>query len=441
LADYWQVISNTPGLQGGFIWEFKDHGLRQKLTDSKTRLAVGGDFGDEPNDRSFVADGLVSSECEPHPAMNEVAWVYRPITSEIKKINGQNKVLVTNRQSFIGTDNYVASFELLVDGTVAMHGNLPKWKVDARASKLFALPCRVVAPSKSEVYLNIFWRLKRDNWFAPRNHCVAWDQLELKRKPKAVINAAKRRNAERFNGTSEFEKLLVSPVELFLWRAPIDNDGYKLMPELFDKQGTGSKAMQTWRDLGLDRRVAEDLVKHNMMREVRADGREIDFFHRVVVPKSLDDLPRVGVRFSLHEDFDKIRWYGRGPFENYPDRKSGSMLGEWTAKPDLPPYLVPQEFGLRTEMRWVEFASSKSAKVVRIEILQPSSMHFSATNFAAHDLFAAENQCDLKPRQELIVHLDVAHRGLGTASCGPDVLEKYRIKSGTFSFAYRVAVR
>jgi beta-galactosidase len=253
------------------------------------------------------------------------------------------------------------------------------------------------------------------------------------------LKRAQRNSAE--NKSFEFEKLLVSPVELFLWRAPIDNDGYKLMPELFEKQGTGSKAMQTWRERGLDRQSAEDLVKHEVLREVRADGREIDFFHRVVVPKSLDDLPRVGVQFSLQDGFNKIKWFGRGPFENYPDRKSGSILGEWTAKPDAPPYLVPQEFGLRTDMRWVEFISAKSNKIVRIEILQPSSMHFSATNFSAHDLFVAENQCDLKPRQELIVHLDVAHRGLGTASCGPDVLESYRIKSGTFSFAYRVTVR
>ena len=441
LADYWQVISNTPGLQGGFIWEFKDHGLRQKLTDSKTRLAVGGDFGDQPNDRSFVADGLVSSDCEPHPAMHEVAWVYRPITNEIKKIKSQVKILVTNRQSFVGTENYLACFELLVDGVVTASGNLPNWKVNARSSKLFALPCRVVAPTKSEVHLNIFWRPKKDSWFASRNHCVAWDQLELKRKPKAVLKVARRNSAKNTVGSSEFEKLLVSPVELFLWRAPIDNDGYKLMPELFEKQGTGSKAMQTWRNLGLDRQSAEDLVKHEMLRDVRAGGGEVDFFHHVVVPKSLDDLPRVGVRFSLPEGFDKIRWFGRGPFENYPDRNSGSMLCEWAAKPDAPPYLVPQEFGLRTDMRWVEFTSTKSNQIVQIEILQPSSMHFSATNFSAHDLFAAENQCDLKPRKELIVHLDVAHRGLGTASCGPEVLENYRIKSGKFSFAYRVTVR
>ena len=169
-------------------------------------------------------------------------------------------------------------------------------------------------------------------------------------------------------------------------------------------------------------------------------SRTIIFEHRVVVPKSLDDLPRIGVQFSLPGGFDSIRWFGRGPGENYPDRNSGSMLGEWTAVPDAPPYLVPQEFGLRTDMRWLELKSSSSKQVVRIEVLQPSSMHFSATNYSAHDLFAAENLVDLQPRQELIVHLDVAHRGLGTASCGPDVLKKYRLQSGKYLFSYRVIV-
>lgn len=440
LADYWQVISNTPGLQGGFIWEFKDHGLRQKFGVDKTRLAVGGDFGDQPNDRSFVADGLVSSDCEPHPAMQEVAWVYRPITAKAKKIKGRTKILVMNRQSFVGTESYVASFELLVNGVVTARGKLPTWKLSPRSSKLFALPCPVVAPTKSEVHLNILWQLKRDEWFAPKNHFVAWDQIELQRKPRAKPKPSSRGARKNLSSVSKFERLLVSPVELFLWRAPVDNDGYKLMPELFEKQGTGSKAMQTWHKLGLDQVDAESLVDHKVLREISADGRVTEFVHRVVVTRSLEDLPRVGVRFSLPVGFDLITWFGRGPYENYPDRKSGSMLGEWTAKPDLPPYLIPQEFGLRTDTRWLELKSSSSKQIVRIEVLQPSSMHFSATNYSAHDLFVAENQCDLKPRQELFVHLDVAHRGLGTASCGPDVLEEYRLRSGTYSFAYRVTV-
>ena len=440
LADYWQVISNTPGLQGGFIWEFKDHGLRQKFGADKKRLAVGGDFGDQPNDRSFVADGLVSSDCEPHPAMQEVAWVYRPITAKAKKIKGRTKILVMNRQSFVGTESYVASFELLVNGVVTARGKLPTWKLSPRSSKLFALPCPVVAPTKSEVHLNILWQLKRDEWFAPKNHFVAWDQIELQRKPRAKPKPSSRGARKNLSSVSKFERLLVSPVELFLWRAPVDNDGYKLMPELFEKQGTGSKAMQTWHKLGLDQVDAESLVDHKVLREISADGRVTEFVHRVVVTRSLEDLPRVGVRFSLPVGFDLITWFGRGPYENYPDRKSGSMLGEWTAKPDLPPYLIPQEFGLRTDTRWLELKSSSSKQIVRIEVLQPSSMHFSATNYSAHDLFVAENQCDLKPRQELFVHLDVAHRGLGTASCGPDVLEEYRLRSGTYSFAYRVTV-
>ncbi len=372
--------------------------------------------------------------------MQEVAWVYRPITAEAKKIKGRMKILVMNRQSFVGTESYVASFELLVNGVVTARGKLPTWKLSARSSKLFALPCPVVAPTKSEVHLNILWQLKRDEWFAPKNHCVAWDQIELQRKPRAKSKPSSRGARKNLSSVSNFERLLVSPVELFLWRAPVDNDGYKLMPELSEKQGTGSKAMQTWRKLGLDQVDAESLVDHKVLREVSADGRVTEFVHRVVVTRSLEDLPRVGVRFSLPVGFDSITWFGRGPYENYPDRKSGSMLGEWTAKPDLPPYLIPQEFGLRTDTRWLELKSSSSKQIVRIEVLQPSSMHFSATNYSAHDLFAAENQCDLKPRQELFVHLDVAHRGLGTASCGPDVLEEYRLRSGTYSFAYRVTV-
>lgn len=446
LADYWRVISNTPGLQGGFIWEFKDHGLRQQV-DGKMRLAVGGDFGDEPNDRSFVADGLVSSDCEPHPAMHEVAWVYRPITAEARKIGSRTKILVTNRQSFVGTKKYLASFELLVDGVVTKRGTLPAWSVAERSSKLFELPCRVVASKQSEVHLNIFWRLKREHWYAPKNHCEAWDQVELQQKPRAKPHAkqsatsrVKKTTGKTNKNLSKFENMLIRPLELCLWRSPVDNDGYKLMPELFEKQGTGSQAMQIWHKLGVDNDEPENLVNHNVEREVSADGREVVFAHRIVVPKSLKDLPRVGVQFSLPVGFDRVRWFGRGPYENYPDRNSGSMLGEWVSPPDSPPYLVPQEFGLRTDVRWLELRSSSPRQKVRIEVVQPSVMHFSATNYSAHDLFVAENVSDLVPRKELIVHLDVAHRGLGTASCGPDVLEKYRLNSGEYLFSFRVTV-
>ena len=440
LADYWNVITTTPGLQGGFIWEFKDHGLRQQTSQSGSRLAVGGDFGDQPNDRSFVADGLVSSDCEPHPAMQEVAWVYRPITAEIKKVKTQTKILITNRQSFIGLENYVGTYELMVNGKIVRRRGLPKFILKPRGSKVISLPTNIDVEKHDEVHLSIFWRTKKDSWFAPKSHLVAWDQLTLKKSSGAKTKIMPATKSTSKNGDSQFSKLLLSPLELCVWRSPVDNDGYKLMPDLLEKQGTGGQALRNWQKMKIDAANPETLVKHFVERSVSEDGASLIMSHHVAVPTQLEDLPRIGVRFSLPASFDQVKWFGRGPGENYPDRNCGSILGEWSSQPDNNPYLVPQEFGLRTDMRWVKFISTKLGKTVFVEILQPHAMHFSATNFSAEDLFAAENHADLKPRDELVVHLDVAHRGLGTASCGPDVLPKYRLKTGKYSFAYKVTV-
>jgi beta-galactosidase len=182
------------------------------------------------------------------------------------------------------------------------------------------------------------------------------------------------------------------------------------------------------------------LVDHRVDRSVSEDGRAVVYRHRVHVPAALADLPRIGVRFSLPGRFRDLRWFGRGPHESYPDRNASAMLGEWTGVPDLPPYLVPQEFGLRTDTRWLECTDSESGDVLRVDVLEPTALHMSATNYRAEDLFAAANEADLWPRDELIVHLDVAHRGLGTASCGPDVLPQYRLTAGDYSFSYRLSL-
>jgi beta-galactosidase len=102
---------------------------------------------------------------------------------------------------------------------------------------------------------------------------------------------------------------------------------------------------------------------------------------------------------------------------------------------------VPQEFGLRTDCRWFEFVKSGTGEVVRLDVLQPTTMHVSATRFTAHDLFAARHETDIKPRKTLVVHVDVAHRGVGTASCGPDIREQYRVPTGKHTFSYRLSAK
>jgi beta-galactosidase len=434
LADYWQTITTTPGLQGGFIWEFKDHGLRQELPDGTVRLAYGGDFGDKPNDGNFVADGLISADLEPHPAMREVAWVYRPVTVKVRGSGRSRALHITNRRSFIGLEDLAAHWELLVGGEVTKRGRLQMPKVGPDETVTVPIPC-AMPTGHGEVQLSVRWHSRHDAWWAPKDHLVAWDQVEL----RAARPAPAMRGGSN-KASAAIDDLFVLPVEVALWRAPTDNDGFKLMPALSERLGVGGQALRLWREAGIDVTPADELVDHRCQRVVSEDGSEVVYRHRIRVPDDLVDLPRVGVRFSLPGRFRGLRWFGRGPHENYPDRNASAMLGVWDGIPDTPPYLVPQEFGLRTDTRWLECTDPITGEVVRVDVLDPIALHVSAINYRAEDLYAAANQVELWPRDELVIHLDVAHRGLGTASCGPDVLPQYRLQAGEFKFSYRLTL-
>ncbi len=441
LADYWDVITDTPGLQGGFIWEWKDHGLLTTLPSGKRGFAYGGQFGDVPNDGNFVADGLMSADLQPHPGVQEVAWVYRPVVCEL----GRNRTTlrITNRRGFTDLSDLVATWELLLAGEVAASGSFggadgtdlarlgPGSTVDV------ALPCSV--PDADDVSLSICWTQRRASAWAEAGHRVAWDQIELR--GAASPAAASIPIGSPANDVAARRELGIRGTgpELVLFRAPVDNDGFKLLPDLGRRIGVGGDGLRHWIEAGLDRTSADELVAHEHSVTVDPDGGFIHQ-HSVVVPDEIDDVARLGVSFELRPGFDRLRWYGRGPLENYPDRNRGAVLGVWEAGVDDSPYLVPQEFGLRTDCRWFEFIEPATGTVVRLDVLDPVSMHVSATRSTTEDLYAAGHETDLQPRRTLVVHADVAHRGLGTGSCGPDVLDRYRLRPGTYHFTYRLSV-
>lgn len=417
LADYWDAITATHGLQGGFLWEWKDHGLRQRLPDGTVRLAYGGQFGESPHDGNFVADGLMSSDLEPHPAMREVAWVYRPVTVE----RARGGVRIANRRAFTDLRDLRATWELAVDDEVVERGTLRVPTVAPGDRAVVELPC-----AGRRGTLTVRWTTRRETWFAPAGHLVAWDQ---------VVLGTPRRSTPPAGGRSPDG--LVRP-ELTIWRAPVDNDGFKLLPDLSRRIGVGGQALVRWQDQGVDVRPAAELVDHCV--EIDRDHDATTYRHVVDVPAALADLPRVGVMFVLPARFDRVRWSGRGPHENYPDRNASALLGVWEQAPDESPYLVPQEFGLRTDCRWVELVDAAAGERVRIDVVSSAPMHVSATHHTAADLYEAATATELRRTDGLVVHLDAAHRGLGTASCGPDVLEPYRLPAGRFEFAYRVTL-
>jgi beta-galactosidase len=212
-----------------------------------------------------------------------------------------------------------------------------------------------------------------------------------------------------------------------------------LLPDLRERIKVGGTALSAWLQAGVHQLPADKLVRHRCTERHTATGRE--FRHTVEVPEALADLPRIGVSFEVPARFSQVRWWGRGPHENYPDRNQGALMGIWQQAPDSSPYLVPQEFGLRTDCRWIELIDPDSQEVLRIDVLRPQALHFSATRHTAAQLYAAATATELQESPNLVVHLDVAHRGLGTASCGPDVLPQYRIPAGTHRFAYHLSNR
>jgi len=440
LAEYWRAIENEPLLAGGFVWEWKDHGLKQ-LVDPRTsvngaswRYAYGGQFGDRPNDGNFVADGINASDLTPHPAMRELAWVHRPIAVTRA---GDRAFEIHHRRSHVDTSDVRGVMSVLVGGEIRHQEDLSPLlgplarEVVPYSSGLIESVSAAMPPAT--VTLQFRWHLRESTPYAEADHLVAWDEIELSA-PQAKLPPHDR-DASTAPAESADDECFSLPVRLGLMRAPIDNDGYKVMPGFGEEHRIGGKAMSRWKLLGiLDDEIPAG-VQHVQQRQVRRDGGVV-YRHRVTIPDALAGLPRVGVRFALPKRFTFVRWFGRGPHENYPDRNAGALRDVWARVPDEMPYLVPQEFGLRTDCEWVEFVSPD--ETVRIDVLEPSTMHFSAVHHTPRQLYEALDTTQLRRSPELVVHLDVAHRGLGTASCGPDVLPHYEVPAGVFEFSYLV---
>jgi beta-galactosidase len=245
-----------------------------------------------------------------------------------------------------------------------------------------------------------------------------------------------------------------------LWRGATDNDGLKLWHD------QGGRALGRWQDLGLHKlQHRAEGISWKMNRdgsasvEVRhaASGRDRwrDCSHRhcytlhpggaLVVDNDvrlgtmeMTDLPRIGVRLDLQPGFESLAYFGRGPWENYADRKASALVGlfETTVQDTYVPYVMPQEHGHRTDVRWLRLADAQGRSIT---VGGDPCLEFNATHLTAEDLYAARHTTDLVPRPETILYLDCAHRGLGTGSCGPDTRPEYRLLRKRYSWRVRIS--
>jgi len=175
-------------------------------------------------------------------------------------------------------------------------------------------------------------------------------------------------------------------------------------------------------------------VPHEARYHALADSA-IAVVETATIPDALADLARVGTVLEVAAGLDVLRWYGSGPHETYPDRKRSGLVGTWTStvSDQYVPYIRPQENGGHADVRWLELTDARGDGI-RIELAEPGQV--SATHLRAADLAAATHDIDVGPVRETIVQLDAAHRGLGTASCGPDTLPEYRLGPGTYRWTW-----
>lgn len=476
LKEYWDAFYRHKRLQGGFVWEWMDHGIRRRTEDGGEYFAYGGDFGDEPNNSNFCIDGLVRPDHVPSPGLIEYKKVIEPVKVEEVELS-KGEVKVTNRYDFITLDHLHITWNITVDGRILQSGNLPTLHIGPGESAIVSIPyCIPTNPLAGKDYwLNIYFTLAFDTLWAPRGHEVAWSQFRLPVKsPKREIrldsmppmkleemeSSARVRGADfevlfdcvrgvisgwKFNGIELIEK---GP-RLDFWRAPIDNDirevekwRSKYVHMLHHRvddvkiQALNEKVIKITVK-GKTAPIAIDWsIKCEYRYSIYSSGDiivEVQGWPEGNLPET---LPRVGLKMELPGYMDRVKWYGRGPGESYSDSKQANAFGIYKKSVSelYTPYLKPQENGNRTDVRWFSITDLRG---MGLFIEGIPRLEFSAHRIPAEDFEKARHACDLKERETVFLHIDYKQHGLGSASCGPAQLPQYKLIPEDFNFTVR----
>jgi beta-galactosidase len=476
LSEYQALFERHPRCQGGFVWEWIDHGLRQRTADGVERYAYGGDFGEPLHDGNFVADGLLLPDRTPSPGLVEFKKVIEPVRIEGDANAGTLRV--TNLHLFRDLSHLAFPWALEEEGEPVAEGTLDVGALPAGETVELPLPERPA--TQGETWLTVRAVLAGDEPWAPAGHEVAWGQVPVTPAPAAADDggAAARgtavvgggaapadtggRVAAAEDGELEFGPgafdaatgalrrigdLALEGPRLDVWRAPTDNDagmhgdvqleatwrrhGLHRVQQRVEAVEAGADGLVVRARIGTAAWDAGLRTTHTWTAE--ADGLLLAV---EVVPEGewTFPLPRLGLRLSLPGAHDRVEWFGRGPGEAYRDTRRAARVGRFAFGVDelQTPYVRPQENGSRIEVRWATVTDAEGAGL-RVD----GRPHFSlsARRWTTEDLDAARHTPDLSPRDRVWLTLDHAQNGIGSASCGPGVLPQHRLEPEPTTFA------
>ena len=473
---YWQAFRDNPRLQGGFIWDWVDQGITKTDSNGQTYWGYGGDFGDDINDRQFCINGLVFPDRTVHPTLHEVKKSQQ--FYQFKLVSASPLVIeITSEYLFDAESVETLNWNITQDGIVQCHGSI-ELLVEAQSSVQIELD-GVTIPNTANAlnFLNLDVVLNTNTAWADKGHVTAIEQLSLPTQPQLVLDANLSQNLPQVIETEkqltvigddyqvEFDVLtgildswLVKGVEQLtsglkdnFYRAPLDNDIGVSEANRVDPNSWIAR----WQAMGLDSLTPECIefshftqqnsvsvtarIAHLVEGQVRlltcwqyqlyADG-EVKLDVDVQAARGLPSLPRVGLTFALKNLPDGVSWFGRGPHENYPDRKMSAHVGlhQQSINQMHTPYIFPSDSGLRCDVR--------EAKIGGFEL--KGNFHFSVSRFGQQQLQQAKHTCDLVEQEQLFVYIDGFHMGVGgDDSWTPSVHDEFKLLEEHYHYQVR----
>lgn len=474
---YWDIIRSSRHMQGGFIWDWVDQGLKAKNSNGKTYWAYGGDLGSFywQNDENGVADGIISSDRTPDPGAYEVKKGYQPVSFTW----ADHKLTIENTFDFTDLDQLDFYWELIQNGKMIKEGNFDV-SLAPHVKKEFSLqvPMFKSLPG-TEYFLNVYAKTKKATALIPAGHEVARGQFNYGgdffvkgQQPEGSLSIQKQNDKLSFqsgNVKGEFDmkraaftqytngaiRLNELPAPSF-WRAPTDNDYGNDMPSTLgiwrnahENRKVNKVTVGEQDANGVAIRVEYELVigiPYTINYQIRRDGSIAVAASMDAGGRQLPELPRFGMRLQLPGRYDSLTYYGRGPWENYSDRKSASFIGLYADNVKnqfYRGYIRPQESGYKTDTRWFTVTDNKG-NGLKIEGLQP--ICFSAIDHSLESLDPGltkkqQHPTDLPPDDHTYLSIDLGQRGVGgDNSWGALPHDEYRLLNNTYSYGYVISL-
>ena len=454
LQEYWDVIYADSSIAGAAVWDWVDQGIAKK-ENGVTYWAYGGDFGDKPNDGPFCINGLIGPDRIPHPHYYEVQYVYQPIAF---KQEGDS-IRIINWDFFTDLNEYDYYCEVYHNGEL-VSGSIPILHGDK-----FEIPYPYYPYNEAELILNVYARLRQDTPWAQADYSFAREQFILKPEefwsafggtPAKVQKTTQGLVAYTDQGTITInssgalvswmvdgKEMLVNPLEPYFWKPENDNQHAAHFAQRLSvwRDAVAKRTYKSFRTEASDDGlkiisettlpVGADLT---ITYTIIQDGRiKVDMDYR---PTSTDIplLPKFGMRMRLPADFTSIEYYGRGPWENYPDRKRSAFVGRY----EMPiseyetEYVHPQDNGCRTDVRWFKIGNEKMT--LRINGLQPLCIR--AWDYGEEDLEPAKHPHEIQRGRFVNLNIDLNVHGVGGIDTwGQRTLPQYTI-DGKNSYHY-----